>query len=344
MTSAQTKPLLEVLSGRPVTPTPIWLMRQAGRYLAEYRELRAKAGDFMALCFTPAHAAEVTLQPIRRFGFDAAILFSDILVIPHALGQRLWFEEGEGPKLLRFGPQDFAKMNPATAAPALAPILETVARVKAELPPPVTLIGFAGAPWTVANYMVAGGSSSDSEDLRSFLATNPRDLDGLLETIVETTIAYLVGQVRAGADALQLFESWGGSIPAGFVERCSVKPMRRIIDGVQAQCPGIPFIVFPRGVGLHHPAYVATGANAIGVDYQTSIADVRRHLPAGMATQGNLDPVILASGGEVFEDAMTAILAQTRGTAHIFNLGHGILQRTPVAHVQRLVDRVRSTS
>lgn len=343
MTRTPIKPVLAVLAGQPVTPAPIWLMRQAGRYLPEYRELRAKAGDFMTLCFTPALAAEVTLQPIRRFGFDAAILFSDILVIPHALGQRLHFAEGEGPKLERFGPADFARMDPHAAGNALAPIAETVARVRSDLPAGVTLIGFAGAPWTVASYMVAGGSSAESEDLRRFAATHPVECDRLLDTLVEATAAYLIAQVRAGAEVLQLFESWAATIPAPLVSRYSVDPIRRIIDAVRRECPAIPFIVFPRGAGLHLPLYAAaTGANAIGVDYQTRLQAIRQHVPATIATQGNLDPMVLAVGGPTQDSAIEAILSETRGHPHIFNLGHGIRQETPLENVARMINLVRS--
>ncbi len=343
MIPTSNKPVLSVLSGQAVTPAPIWLMRQAGRYLPEYRELRARAGDFMTLCFTPALAAEVTLQPIRRFGFDAAILFSDILVIPHALGQRLHFAEGEGPKLERFGPKEFARMNPGAAGSKLAPICETVARVREALPANVTLIGFAGAPWTVASYMVAGGSSSESEDLRRFAASHPEELAHLVDTIVEATAAYLVAQVRAGAEVLQLFESWAATLPAPLVSRCSIEPIRKIIDLVRKECPGIPFIVFPRGGGLHLPHYAAsTGANAIGVDVQTGLSLIRQNITPTMATQGNLDPMALAVGGKVQDEAIERILSETRGHPHIFNLGHGIRQETPVDNVTRMINQVRA--
>ncbi len=297
----------------------------------------------MTLCFTPEHATEVTLQPIRRFGFDAAILFSDILVIPHALGQRLWFAEGEGPKLEKFGPAEFARMNPASSNSALAPVFETVSRVKAALPPQVTLIGFAGAPWTVANYMVAGGSSSECEELRRFAATNPADMDGLIETLVQATALYLIEQVRAGAEALQIFESWAASIPATDVDRYSVEPIRRIIGLVREKHPSVPFIVFPRGSGLNLSRYAAmTAANGVSIDFQTSLADVRRILPASVATQGNLDPMVLAVGGKSQSDAVERILRDTAGTPHIFNLGHGIRQETPVAHVENLISQIRA--
>ena len=343
MTGTEPKALLAVLSGKPVSPTPIWLMRQAGRYLSEYRDLRAKAGDFMTLCFTPDFATEVTLQPIRRFGFDAAILFSDILVIPHALGQRLWFAEGEGPKLEKFGPADFAKMKAATANILLAPVFETVSRVKATLPSNVTLIGFAGAPWTVANYMVAGGSSDDSEDLRRFAATHPANLDGLMETLVEATALYLIEQVRAGAEVLQIFESWGGAIPAGMVDKYSVEPIRKIISRVRNSYPSIPFIVFPRGSGMNLSAYTErTGANGVSIDFQTSLAKARSIMSPALATQGNLDPMVLAVGGEAQSSAISQILEQTAGTPHIFNLGHGIRQETPIRHVENMIAQVRA--
>jgi uroporphyrinogen decarboxylase len=343
VTRTLVKPLLAALAGQAVTPAPIWLMRQAGCYLPEYRQLRAKAGDFMTLCFTPELAAEVTLQPIRRFGFDAAILFSDILVIPHALGQKLWFAEGEGPKLEKMGPADFARMTPEPVTQALAPISDTVARVRAALPPQVALIGFAGAPWTVASYMVAGGSSSDSEDLRRFAATHPHDLDRLIDTLVEATAAYLIAQVKAGAEALQLFESWASTLPAGLVDRCSIAPIRSIIERVRQDCPTIPFIVFPRGAGTHLPLYaMASGANALGVDYQTDLEWIRRHVPATMALQGNLDPMTLAVGGEAQRQAIATIVAATKAHPHIFNLGHGIRQDTPLENVSLMIEQLRN--
>lgn len=340
----QTKPVLAVLAGNPVSPNPVWLMRQAGRYLREYKDLRAKAGDFMTLCFTPDYAIEVTLQPIRRFGFDAAILFSDILVIPHALGQRLWFAEGEGPKLERFGPAEFARMNATSANRLLASIFETVAGVKSALPRDVTLIGFAGAPWTVANYMVAGGSSSDSEELRRFAATHPAELDGLMETLIEATALYLIEQVRAGAEVLQLFESWAAAIPAQWVDRYSVEPIRRIIGRVRQTHPAVPFIVFPRGSGLNFSRYAShTGANGVSIDFQTSLRDARSMMSPRLATQGNLDPMVLAVGGDAQALSVSHILNETAGTPHIFNLGHGIRQETPVAHVENLIAQIRSS-
>lgn len=337
------KPILRVLAGETVSPQPIWLMRQAGRYLSEYRDLRAKAGDFMKLCFTPAYAAEVTLQPIRRFGFDGAILFSDILVIPHALGQKLWFAEGEGPKLAPLDAQAFAKLDARTALPNLAPIFETVARVKASLPPSVTMLGFAGAPWTVANYMIAGGSSDESEHLRKFSYEHPEILSRLMDVLIEATSAYLVEQVRAGAEALQIFESWAGTIPADQLEKNSLAPIRKIISLVREKCPGTPFIVFPRAAGLNYAAYAnTTGANAISVDYQTSLSALRKLVQPGTGLQGNLDPVALSRGGAGLDQAIASILQQTQNTPHIFNLGHGIRQETPIENVAHLIRSVRN--
>ncbi|MEQ1753548.1 MAG: uroporphyrinogen decarboxylase [Micropepsaceae bacterium] len=339
------KPILRVLAGETVSPQPIWLMRQAGRYLSEYRDLRAKAGDFMKLCFTPAYAAEVTLQPIHRFGFDGAILFSDILVIPHALGQKLWFAEGEGPKLSPLEPQALAKLDPGTALPNLAPIFETVSKVRANLPPSVTMLGFAGAPWTVANYMIAGGSSDESEHLRKFTYDHPQSLDALLEILIETTSAYLVEQVKAGAEALQIFESWAGTIPADQVGKYSLEPIRRIISLVREKCPGTPFIVFPRGAGLNYADYAnTTGTNAVSVDYQTSLTKLRHEIRPGMGTQGNLDPIALSQGGPGLEQAIASILTQTKGQPHIFNLGHGIRQETPIVNVEQLIRSVRKAA
>ena len=337
------KPILRVLSGKPVSPTPVWLMRQAGRYLAEYRDLRAKAGDFMTLCFTPKYATEITLQPIHRFGFDAAILFSDILVIPHALGQKLWFAEGEGPKLSKLEASDFAKLNSAQVLKNLAPIFETVANVKSALPTNVALIGFAGAPWTVANYMIAGGSSDDSEALRRFSYTHPHELDGLIETLIEATSAYLIEQIKSGAEVLQLFESWAGTVPAPLVEKYSIEPIARIIREVRKFSPNTPFIVFPRGASAQLANYARiTKTNALSIDYQTSFSAIRATTEPTLALQGNLDPLALSVGGQAQAQATEIILHQTRNTPHIFNLGHGIRQETPIAHVEQLIRQIRA--
>jgi uroporphyrinogen decarboxylase len=314
-------------------------MRQAGRYLPEYRDIRAKALDFLTLCLTPAHAAEITLQPVRRFGFDAAILFADILLIPHALGQRVWFVEGEGPKL---GPLDIATLKAERIRQTLSPVFETVARVRSDLPRETALIGFAGAPWTVATYMIAGGSSDDSSPARMFALQRPAEFAALIELLVEATTDYLIAQIDAGAEILQLFESWAGTIPANAIERLSVQPIRRVVERVKAHAPTVPVIVFPRNAGTNYARYGATGATAISLDQHTSPVWARAQLPAGTVFQGNLDPVTLVAGGDPLQAAVADILRETEGAPHIFNLGHGIRPETPVAHVEELLRLIRS--
>lgn len=338
------KPMLKALLGQAVEPRPVWLMRQAGRYLPEYRELRAKTSDFMTLCLTPSLAAEVTLQPIRRFNFDAAILFADILLIPHALGQRVWFEQGEGPKLEAFDATSLKRFKPEAVPTALAPVMETIGRVKRELPKATTLIGFAGAPWTVATYMIAGGSSDDSTPARLFAHKNPTDLAALLEILIEATATYLIAQIDAGAEVLQLFESWAGTIPADQIDAWSIKPLQRIITCVHRHAPQVPIIVFPRAAGANYPRYAQTKATAISLDTHTSLEWARKHFAPNIALQGNLDPLALIAGGQALTDAVDRILADTRGTPHIFNLGHGIRPETPIAHVEQLLAHVRGAS
>ncbi len=337
------KPILKALSGHAVEPRPVWLMRQAGRYLPEYRELRGKTADFMTLCLTPSLAAEVTLQPIRRFNFDAAILFADILLIPHALGQRVWFEAGEGPKLETFDASSLKRFKPEGVSTALAPVMETLGRVKRELPKATTLIGFAGAPWTVATYMIAGGSSDDSTPARLFAYKNPTDFAALLKILVEATSNYLIAQIDAGAEVLQLFESWAGTIPADHLDAYSIKPLQQIIARVHQHAPQIPVIVFPRAAGANYPRYAETNATAISFDSHTSLGWARKQFKPNVALQGNLDPLALIAGGKALTDAVDRVLADTRGTPHVFNLGHGIRPETPIAHVEQLLTQIRGT-
>jgi uroporphyrinogen decarboxylase len=311
-------------------------MRQAGRYLPEYRKIRAQASDFLKLCLTPELAAEVTLQPIRRFCFDGAILFADILLIPHALGQRVWFAEGEGPKL---GPLEPKTLKPSNVRASLAPVFETIVRVRSELPPQTTLIGFAGAPWTVATYMIAGGSSDEAVPARLFAHQHPGDFEALINILVDATADYLIAQLEAGAEALQLFESWAGALPAAWLESHSIKPIKRIIDRVRDHTPSVPIIVFPRGAGGNYPLYAKTGATALSVDTQTSLSWLHSRLP-GMPLQGNLDPLALVAGGEALDRAITDVLRETQDTPHIFNLGHGIRPETPTDNVSRLLRQV----
>jgi uroporphyrinogen decarboxylase len=347
VTGVETKPLLRVLAGEPVWPPPIWIMRQAGRYLPEYRELRAKAGSFLDLCYDSRLATEVTLQPIRRFGFDAAILFSDILVVPHALGQNVRFVEGEGPRLDPVTSQaELDRLTPELPLARLAPVLETVARVKAALPAETTLLGFCGAPWTVATYMIAGRGTPDQGPALEAARIDPGFMTSLIDRLIESSVTYLVAQLEAGADAVQLFESHAGALdphPELF-RALSLEPMRRIAEGVRAKRPGARIIVFPRGAraGLVQVAE-AHFANAIGLDQDLDLAATLKTLPACVATQGNLDPMLLIEGGEALDHGIDRVLQAVRGRPHIFNLGHGITPPTPPENVARLIARVRAS-
>jgi uroporphyrinogen decarboxylase len=336
------KPILSVLQGHALEPHPVWLMRQAGRYLPEYREIRTKAPDFLSLCLTPTLASEITLQPIRRFGFDAAILFADILVIPHALGQKVWFAEGEGPRLEPVTPDSISKLDPKHIRTVLSPIFETIDRVKTGLPKSTTLIGFAGAPWTVATYMIAGRGSDDSTPARLFAYREPKAFAALIDILVDTTADYLLAQIQAGAEVLQIFESWAGTVPTDKLEDYSLGPIRRIVKRVREHVPKIPIIVFPRAAGANYPRYARdTGANAISLDAHTSLAFAAETFPAGTVLQGNIDPLALIAGGEALTSAVAEAKRQTKGRAHIFNLGHGIRPETPIAHVEQLLGLIR---
>jgi uroporphyrinogen decarboxylase len=319
-------------------------MRQAGRYLPEYRELRAKAGSFLDLCYTPSLAAEVTLQPIRRFGFDGAILFSDILVVPHALGQDVRFVEGEGPRLDPVTTEaELSRLDGALSLERLQPVFETLERVRAALPAQTTLLGFCGAPWTVASYMVGGRGTPDLAPLRRAAAADPAFLDRLTERLVEASTAYLVRQLEAGADAVQIFESHAGVLRGTDLERWSLRPIRRIVEGVRAKRPEARVIVFARGArDAHAQVGPATGASAIGLDQGVDLRALLPTLPPGLPTQGNLDPETLVAGGEALDRAVDDILAAVRGRPHVFNLGHGIVPPTPIPHVERMVARVRA--
>ncbi|GJD61253.1 Uroporphyrinogen decarboxylase [Methylobacterium frigidaeris] len=348
------RPLLRVLNGEALSPPPAWMMRQAGRYLPEYRAVRAEAGSFLDLCYNPDFATEVTLQPIRRFGFEAAILFSDILVVPHALGQDVRFVEGEGPRLDPLaGRPEFDALIEAgdpRVMRHLNPVFETVGRLRAELPPETTLLGFCGAPWTVASYMIGGRGTPDLAPARALAARDPALLDALIDRLVAVSTEYLVRQFEAGADAVQIFESHAGSLPdvpggeAGdALARWSFQPIARMVSGIRARVPGARIIVFARGSGLEGHARVAeeTGADAVGVDWAVDLGALRARLPASVITQGNLHPETLIGGGEALDAAVDAILKATAGTPHIFNLGHGITPQTPIAHVERMLARLR---
>lgn len=316
-------------------------MRQAGRYLPEYRELRAKKGGFLELVNDSDVACEVTLQPIRRFGFDGAILFSDILVVPHALGQDLWFEDGEGPRLAPCLVD--AALNTLQAAPErLSPVYETVAKVRGVLPPETTLLGFAGSPWTVATYMIAGQGSREQAGARRYAYRDPRAFGEIVDAIAAMTIDYLSRQIDAGADAVQLFDSWAGSLsPAQFADWV-IAPTARIVAALKTRHPGTPIIGFPKGAGGKLPAYAReTGVDALGLDETVDCRWAHANLPPGLPVQGNLDPLALIAGGAAMETAIVAILDAFRDRPHVFNLGHGILPDTPIAHVGALLARVR---
>ena len=339
-----TKPLLRVLTGEAVWPPPMWLMRQAGRYLPEYRELRGQAGDFISLCTTPTLAAEVTLQPIRRYGFDAAILFSDILMLPWALGYGLAFKEGEGPVLPRLTTaQEVTALDPGGVMKAVAPILETVQRTKAGLDDATALIGFAGSPFTVACYMIEGGGSKDFARIRGMAHGEPALFASLIDVLVESTVEYLSGQVAAGADAVMLFDSWAGVLSPRLFALHVIEPTRRIVEAFRARHPGTPIIGFPRLAGVLVGAYAArTGVDAVALDTGAELSVAAGLVPAGVATQGNLDPLSVVAGGEAMAAEVRVVLDGARGRPHVFNLGHGIVPQTPPAHVAALVKQVRA--
>ena len=335
------KPLLSVLKGHRQARPPMWLMRQAGRYLPEYRALRAEKGGFLALATDPVAAAEVTMQPIRRFGFDGAILFSDILMVPWALGQDLSFGAGEGPRLVP-ALVDHALATLAAVPERLDPVYATVRGVAAQLPAGVTFLGFAGSPWTVATYMVAGQGSRDQEVTRTLAYRDPAAFDAIVDAIVAMTIDYLAAQIATGVEAVQLFDSWAGSLSPDQFDRWVVAPNRRIVEGLRARCPGVPVIGFPKGAGGKLPAYAAgTGVDAIGLDETVDPAWADAVLPTGLPVQGNLDPLALLAGGEALDRGIDRVLAAFPERPHVFNLGHGIGQHTPIAHVERLLARVR---
>ncbi len=319
-------------------------MRQAGRYLPEYRETRKTAGGFLDLCYSPALACEVTLQPIRRYGFDAAILFSDILIVPHALGQKVEFKEGEGPVLEPItDATGVARLDPSKTRSRYDSICETVSRVRAGLPDDTALIGFCGSPWTVATYMVAGHGTTDQAPSRIFAYRDAEGFQRLIDVLVESSIEYLSGQVRAGADVLQLFDTWAGSLPPDQFERWVVAPTKRIVDALRVRHPEIPVIGFPRGAGPQAAHYVkSTGVDGLGCDTAMPIGELHKRLDGlGVVIQGNLDPLLLVAGGAAMETRIRAILADMAGAPHIFNLGHGIVPQTPPEHVARLVELVR---
>ena len=333
--------LLRTLSGENTAERPVWLMRQAGRYLPEYRALRASKGGFLNLVYDSEAAAEITLQPIRRFGFDGAILFSDILIVPYAMGQDLQFLVGEGPHL---SPRLLdASLASLSAVPErLSPIYETVRQVKAALPADKTLLGFAGSPWTVATYMVAGEGSRDQHDTRALAYRDRAGFQAIIDAIVAVTVQYLIGQIEAGAEAVQLFDSWSGSLAPSEFERWVIAPNAAIVRQVKARYPNVPVIGFPKGAGEKLAAYAReTGVDAIGIDETIDPLWAARELPAGMPVQGNLDPLLLLAGSAELEQQALRILEAFADRPHVFNLGHGIGQTTPVEHVGQLLALVR---
>lgn len=347
--STKDRSVLRVMAGEALSPPPAWMMRQAGRYLPEYRATRAEAGSFLDLCYSPDFATEVTLQPIHRFGFEAAILFSDILVVPHALGQDVRFVEGEGPRLDALkGRPEFERLREAgddRIFTHLQPVFEAVARIRSSLPGETTLLGFCGAPWTVASYMIGGRGTPDLAPARALAQSDTALVEALIDRLVSVQTEYLVRQLRAGADAVQIFESHAGVLPddADALGRWSLRPIARMVEGVRAQVPDAKVIVFARGSGLDGHARVVpeTGADVVGVDWAVDLQALRERLPAGAVTQGNLHPETLIEGGQALDAAVDAVLAATEGRPHIFNLGHGITPQTPVAHVERMLSRLR---
>ncbi|HEX5213358.1 MAG TPA: uroporphyrinogen decarboxylase [Pseudolabrys sp.] len=337
------KPLLRVLDREPQAVPPVWMMRQAGRYLPEYRATREKAGSFLNLCFNPELAAEVTLQPVRRFGFDAAILFSDILVIPLTLGRKLWFVEGEGPRLEPMPDAAALKsLQRKVDQDRLAPIYETVRRVKAALEPQTALIGFCGAPWTVATYMVAGRGTPDQAPAKELAGREPEAFQYLIDCLVDASVDYLARQLEAGADVVQLFDTWAGSLSGPDLERWCVEPTKRLVAKLRAKRPGVKVIGFPRGIGKNFPRYIdETGVDAVSLETEIDRGFVQTQIQSRVPVQGNVDPAILREGGAALDREVDAVLAAFSRGPFIFNLGHGILPDTPIAHVERMLKRVR---
>jgi len=340
------KPLLRALAGERCVVPPIWLMRQAGRYLPEYRAIREKTNNFLDLCFNPELAAEVTLQPIRRFGFDAAIMFSDILVVPHALGQRVTFETGEGPRLDALkDPAALKQLRTEIDHTKLAPIYETIARVKPELPSSVALLGFCGAPWTVATYMIAGCGTPDQAPARLFGYRHPEAFAKLIEVLIEASASYLIRQFAAGVDAVQIFDTWAGILPAGEFSKWCIEPMTRIVAIVRKHIPAARIIGFPRGAGTELQRYLrVVPIDAVGLDWMMELNFARDYIQPLRTIQGNLDPLVLLAGGAALDRAIDAILETFGQHPFIFNLGHGILPDTPIPHVERLIARVRGAT
>ena len=342
-TSSVHKPICDVLAGLRCATPPVWLMRQAGRYLPEYREIRARAGGFLDLCLTPKLATEVTLQPVRRFGFDAAILFSDILIVPYALGRSVRFVEGEGPQLEPIDdPLVLRSLKCELEQSIVSSVYETVRLVKKALPANVGLLGFCGAPWTVATYMIAGRGTPDQAPARLFAYRHPDDFAQLIDLLVDASVEYLAGQIRAGADAVQIFDTWAGVLPPDQFDRWCVIPAQNIVGRLRKIIPDAKVIGFPRGAGTSILGYAeATGISAVGLDWTVDLMLARDVLQKRLPVQGNLDPLVLRAGGTALDRSVDAIMGALSGGPFVFNLGHGILPDTPIAHVEQMIKRVR---
>lgn len=335
--------LLAPFAGKATASPPLWLMRQAGRHLPEYHRVRAQAGSFLDLCYTPELATEVTLQPVRRYGVDAAIVFSDILVVPHALGQNVTFVEGQGPRLEPIRSQtDLARLNPLATRPTFERVFETVANVRQRLPNDVALIGFCGAPWTVATYMVSGGKSADQAEAIAWAETDPAGFGRLTDCLVDASVEYLSGQVEAGADVLQIFDTWAGRLSGSAFSRWVCAPTKAIVTRMKGRYPEVPIIGFPMGTGRNLSPYVTkTGVDGVSCDTPTPLEFMKRELAGKAVVQGNLDPLLLASGGPKMARQARKILDALADCPFIFNLGHGVLPQTPPEHVTQLVRIVR---
>ena len=335
--------LLAVLAGERRQTPPVWMMRQAGRYLPEYRAVRAKVPNFLDLCFTPELAAEVTLQPIRRFGFDAAILFSDILVVPHALGQNVTFSAGEGPLLApSMTAAEIMQLSRKIDLGRLEPVFATIQQVRRSLASHVALLGFCGAPWTVATYMVAGRGTPDQAPARLLAYRDETAFSALIDTLVAASSDYLVRQFEAGVDAVQIFDTWAGVLAGADFDRWCIAPVRQIVANVRERVPKAKIIGFPRGAGSSLPRYVdQVGVDAVGLDWMIDRMFAREHIQSRRPVQGNLDPLVLLAGGDALDRAVDEVLDAFAGGPFIFNLGHGILPETPIAHVERMLARVR---
>jgi uroporphyrinogen decarboxylase len=337
-----TRTVLEILKGKTVWPPPVWMMRQAGRYLPEYRETRAQAGSFLDLCYSPDFAVEVTLQPIRRYGFDASILFSDILVIPDALDRNLRFEEGRGPLLDPLSAGDIADLDGSGMHSHLDPVYETVRRLRQQLPHETTLLGFCGAPWTVATYMIAGHGTPDQAPARLFSYRHEAEFSALISLLAQMSADYLIAQVDAGADAVQIFDSWSGVLDEASFEKWCVEPVAAMVRKVKSVHPDVPIIGFPKGAGALYNDYGrATGVDALGLDWSVPLSQAKALQKSGFPVQGNLDPMRLIAGGEALNEGIDAILAALGDGPLIFNLGHGVTPDTPPEHVGAMVERVR---